>query len=118
MFDVEQLRFSDPALYAVLTRSESQDKQTKTSRSQRRPLNDVFRRRTAAKLTQEDLAEAAGLSRRSVVAIENGKQQPTVFTALRIAEALKTDVNELFGFGPATPTENELDKRHWVAHKK
>lgn len=115
MFDVEQLRFTDPELYMALNPVETQ---AETAGLQRRPLNDVFRQRTAAKLTQENLAESAGLSRRSIIAIENGKQQPTVFTALRIAEALKTDINKLFGFGPATPTEDELDKRHWVAHTK
>jgi molybdate-binding protein/DNA-binding XRE family transcriptional regulator len=58
-------------------------------------------RREAAGLTQAELAEACGLSRQSVGAIEVGRSVPAVDVALRVAAALGASVEELFG----EPTE-------------
>ena len=49
------------------------------------------RQRLAAGLTQEDLAERAGLSRRGISDLERGARRPLPGTARRLAEALELD---------------------------
>ncbi len=57
---------------------------------------NVCRLRTAAKLTQEGLAEKADLSRRFVQEIEAGSKSATVNTVVRLKKALACSWNDLF----------------------
>ena len=50
-------------------------------------------------LSQRELAQAAGMTRQGVGAIESGRSQPSVAIALALARALGTTVEELFGTG-------------------
>src|SRR5262245_4026627 len=59
--------------------------------------NRVRSRRQARGWTQGELAEAAGLSRTGVSAIEAGRLVPSVAAALGIAQALRCTVEDLFG---------------------
>lgn len=52
--------------------------------------------RTAAGLTQADLAERAGVSRKTVNTVENGVFVPSTLLALSLARALGTTVEDLF----------------------
>ncbi len=52
--------------------------------------------RTAAGLTQAELAERAGVSRKTVNTVENGVFTPSTVLALSLARALGTTVDELF----------------------
>lgn len=45
---------------------------------------------------QEDLAEALGVSRQTIIAIENNKYNPTLELAMKVARQLNTTVEELF----------------------
>lgn len=56
----------------------------------------VKEHRTAARITQSELAEACGTSRQTIVSIEGGEYSPSVWLALRIARTLGTDVAALF----------------------
>lgn len=47
-------------------------------------------------LTQADLAEMAGVTRRSINAIESGRMVPSVLLALKIAKALGVTIETLF----------------------
>lgn len=53
--------------------------------------------RTEAGLTQAELAERAGVSRKTVNTVENGVFTPSVLVALSLARALDTTVETLFG---------------------
>jgi DNA-binding XRE family transcriptional regulator len=57
---------------------------------------NVCRLRTAAKFTQEGLAEKADLSRRFVQEIEAGTKNPSVNTAVSLKKALQCSWNDLF----------------------
>ena len=46
--------------------------------------------------SQEELAKKCGVSRQTVNAIENDKYDPTLALAFRLAQELKTTVDELF----------------------
>lgn len=52
-------------------------------------------------LSQRALAEAAGISRQSLFAIESGGADPSVSVALALAAALELPVEALFGAAPA-----------------
>ena len=47
-------------------------------------------------MTQGALAEAAGVSRQTINAIENDKYDPTLSLAFRLAKVLETTVDALF----------------------
>ena len=47
-------------------------------------------------LTQADLADLAGVTRKSINAIETGKMVPSTILALKLAAALGTTVEQLF----------------------
>jgi putative transcriptional regulator len=52
--------------------------------------------RAMRSLTQADLAAIAGVTRRSINAIEAGQMVPSVFLALKIARALGVAVDAVF----------------------
>lgn len=52
--------------------------------------------RTEAGLTQAQLAELIGVSRKTINTVENGVFVPSTTLALKLARALKTSVEELF----------------------
>jgi putative transcriptional regulator len=47
-------------------------------------------------LTQAELAQLAGVTRKSINAIEGGRMVPSVLLALKLAHALQVTVEELF----------------------
>ena len=56
-------------------------------------LKDI---RTAAGLTQQALADQAGVSRKTINTVENGVFVPSTVLALELARALDTTVEALF----------------------
>lgn len=50
----------------------------------------------ANEMTQQELAEKAGISRQTVIAIEAGKYSPTLELAFRIADAFGVQIGEVF----------------------
>jgi len=59
-------------------------------------LNSLPKLRMGADLTQEALSKSAGVSRKSINAIENGIYVPSTVLALKIAKTLKCSVEDLF----------------------
>lgn len=53
-------------------------------------------RRAKSTLTQEQLAETAGCTRQTVIALEQGKYSPSLVLALRLAKALGVQLEEIF----------------------
>ncbi len=47
-------------------------------------------------MTQANLATTVGVSRQTVISIEQGDYAPSVFLALRIARALEATVEDIF----------------------
>ncbi len=52
----------------------------------------------ADEMTQQQLAEKAGVSRQTIIAIEGGKYSPTLELAFRIAHAFGFQINEVFDY--------------------
>lgn len=57
----------------------------------------VRRCRTQVGISQERLAELAGVERAYVSALERGRRNPTLLTQQRIAEALGVTLRQLIG---------------------
>jgi len=58
--------------------------------------NDVRRRREAAGLSQADLADAVGVSRQTINAIERDRYDPSLELALELADFFDCRVEDLF----------------------
>ena len=58
--------------------------------------NIVKQLRKAAGLRQEDLAQQLGVSRQTIIAIENDKYNPTLELAMKISRLLALQVDEIF----------------------
>ncbi|MBV8353786.1 MAG: helix-turn-helix domain-containing protein, partial [Candidatus Eremiobacteraeota bacterium] len=64
--------------------------------------------RRARGLSQRALAQAAGITRQAVGAIENGAMQPGVGTALALARTLGLSVEDLFGEAQEAPAAERV----------
>lgn len=58
--------------------------------------NFVRMHRARLDITQEQLAEAVGVSRQTIHAIERGKGEPSLSLALKLAKLFELKVDELF----------------------
>ena len=58
--------------------------------------NEVNTLRLQKGATQEDLAEAVGVTRQTVIAMEKGNYTPSVHLALKIAHYFKVPVEKIF----------------------
>lgn len=54
----------------------------------------------ADEMTQQDLADRAGVSRQTIIAIESGKYSPSLELAFKIAHIFKSPLEEVFSYEP------------------
>jgi putative transcriptional regulator len=65
----------------------------------------------ADEMTQQELADKTGVTRQTIVAIENGKYSPTLELAFRIARVFKLPLDDVFSFNSEDDLkENKIDK--------
>ncbi|MGB8218796.1 MAG: helix-turn-helix transcriptional regulator [Methanoregula sp.] len=57
-------------------------------------------------LTQEDLAQAIGVTRQTILAIEKGKYVPSLDLAFRISHYFKVNIEEVFSYEDEVRTVN------------
>lgn len=71
------------------------------NKNESRIKNNIRRLRfDTNELTQQDLADAVGVSRQTIVAIEKEKYSPSLELAFRIAHYFNTPLEEVFSFQP------------------
>ena len=58
--------------------------------------NTVHELRTSKNITQQELSDAIGVTRQTVIAIEKGNYTPSVALALNIASHFNTHVEDIF----------------------
>lgn len=58
--------------------------------------NKIKELRKQMGLRQEDIAKELGVTRQTINAVENGKYNPTLELAMKLAILLKTPVEEIF----------------------
>jgi putative transcriptional regulator len=64
--------------------------------------NRIKEMRAKFDLTQEELAERVGVRRETIVFLEQGKYNPSLELALKVARELKTTIDELFALDDDT----------------
>jgi putative transcriptional regulator len=52
--------------------------------------------RNQRNMTQEELADAVGVTRQTIIAIEKGNYAPSVFLALKCSSVLREPVEKIF----------------------
>ena len=62
--------------------------------------NNLFKFRTQENISQEQLANAVGICRTTIVNLEKGTQEPRIQTAYRLAAYFHVAVTELFPYYP------------------
>ena len=72
-------------------------------------LNQLKRFRLQAGLSQQALGRLAGISRQAYSAVESGAATPSTEVALRLARALKTNLDSLFSLVEDTPGEVQAE---------
>jgi putative transcriptional regulator len=55
-----------------------------------------------SEMTQQALAERAGVTRQTIIALEAGKYVPSLLLAFRLARAFGMSVEEVFGYDETT----------------
>jgi len=55
-------------------------------------------------MTQQELADKTGVTRQTIVAIENGKYSPTLELAFRIARVFNVPLDDVFSFNSEEKT--------------
>jgi putative transcriptional regulator len=58
--------------------------------------NNLRVERARLRLTQQELAQQTGVTRQTIVAIEQGRFNPSVILALKMARVFNTSVETLF----------------------
>ena len=53
---------------------------------------------TAGEMTQADLADRVGVTRQTIIALEQGRYSPTLEMAFRIARAFRVSLDEVFQY--------------------
>ena len=62
----------------------------------RKLINTLKIQRAKKDLTQEQLAQLVGVTRKTINTVEKGKYIPSTYLSLKLAQALNTSVEEIF----------------------
>lgn len=60
--------------------------------------NTVINWRKTARFTQAELAEAVGVTRQTIIAIEKGNYVPSVLLSMKIANFFEANVEDIFSY--------------------
>ena len=60
--------------------------------------NIIEQKRKERGMTQQQLAAALGVSRQTIISLENGKYNPSILLALVIARLFGTQIEDIFLF--------------------
>lgn len=58
--------------------------------------NKVYEHRVLKRLTQQELADAVGVSKQTIFVMEKNNYSPSLMLAFRIADFFNVDVNDIF----------------------
>jgi putative transcriptional regulator len=57
-------------------------------------------------MTQQQLADAVGVTRQTIIAIEQGKYAPSLLLAFQIAYAFGVPIESVFQYEPESPAQS------------
>jgi putative transcriptional regulator len=62
--------------------------------------NQIRELRAVSGMTQQELADQIGVTRQTVIAIEQDKYSPSLETAFKVASALRVPLDQCFQYAP------------------
>ncbi|QOR68868.1 helix-turn-helix transcriptional regulator [Cytobacillus suaedae] len=60
--------------------------------------NRLKKKRSEKNITQEQLSELVGVSRQTIISLENGKYNPSLELAFKLAKAFGCQIEDIFTF--------------------
>ena len=72
----------------------------------------VYETRVDLGITQQQLADATGISVRTIISIEKGHQLPLLLSAMRIANYFSLTVDQLFEYKKTSPATSKGGPDH------
>ena len=72
----------------------------------------VYEARVDLGITQQQLADATGISVRTIISIEKGHQLPLLLSAMRIANYFSLTVDQLFEYKKTSPATSKGGPDH------
>lgn len=75
-----------------------------------RVTNDIRAKREAAGLTQAGLAAQVGVTRQTLIAIEQGRYSPTLELAFQLARVLRVRLDDLFDYPELPQSKNTVEE--------
>jgi putative transcriptional regulator len=72
----------------------------------------------SGEMTQQHLAEQAGVTRQTIVAIEGGKYAPSLELAFKIASVFGKPLEEVFQYEDGNPPSQRVDGREDLAKRR
>ena len=78
-----------------------------------RPIKNQIRRFRFehGEMTQKNLASQVGVTRQTIVAIENAKYSPTLELAFKIAEVFSVGIDDVFQYSPKKMPKKEKKQK-------
>lgn len=68
--------------------------------------NQIRELRAQRELTQQELADRVGVTRQTIIAMEQDKYSPSLETAFKVALALGVTLERCFQYAPAAKRQN------------
>lgn len=69
--------------------------------------NKIAELRRTSGLTQQDMADRLSVSRQTVISLENGRYNPSIMLAFRIARLFEKQIEEVFLFEESEEENHE-----------
>lgn len=69
--------------------------------------NKIAELRRTSGLTQQDMADCLSVSRQTVISLENGRYNPSIMLAFRIARLFEKQIEEVFLFEESEEENHE-----------
>lgn len=60
--------------------------------------NRILELRKETRITQEELAELCQVTRQTIISLENGRYNPSIFLAYKIAKTFNLSIEQVFIF--------------------
>ena len=70
--------------------------------------NTVAEFRKEKDITQQDLADAIGVTRQTIISLEKGNYTPSLTLAFKIANFFKTDIHKVFTYYESKPISGNV----------
>lgn len=67
--------------------------------------------RARYRITQEELARRVGVTRQTIIAIENGKYLPSLKLAFKLARAFNVKIEDLFEYEGGEKKEENIERK-------